>query len=169
MRSSVMHLFCVFSHERRETRRQNEQRGKEGVIDGSGLKKDRYSTWEAHVLRKKKKKKGKPLSWTQQSLKNSMMTLEEKEKPIIQQGAYMVIKSHVKKKKKGKKRCKHKPPTLTGSVATLPVRAVAFKIKKLASVQHIPALSHLWGNQYFIYYNRGFKFCLCSCVALWKL
>lgn len=49
------------------------------------------------------------------------MTLEEKEKSVIQQGAYIVIKSHVKKKKK----CKHTPPTLTGSVATLPVRATA--------------------------------------------
>lgn len=74
-----------------------------------------------HICQEKKGQKPQP--WTQQSLKNSMMTLQEKEKPVIQQGAYIVIKSHVKK-------CKHTPPTLTGSVATLPVRATASHSKK---------------------------------------
>lgn len=51
-----------------------------------------------HICQEKKRQK--PHSWTQQSLKNSVMTLGEKEKSVIQQGVYIVIKSHVKK-------CKH--------------------------------------------------------------
>lgn len=70
--------------------------------------------------------------------KNSAMTLGEKEKSVIQRGAYIVIKSHVKK-------CKHTPPTLTASVATeLPVRATATNSKKkerdstdMCSKQHL--------------------------------
>lgn len=43
------------------------------------------------------RRKTKPHSWTQQSRKNSMMAQGEKEKPVIQQWLYIVIKSHVKK------------------------------------------------------------------------
>lgn len=51
-----------------------------------------------------------------------MMTLEEKEKPVIQQGAYIVIKSHVKNANT------HHPLSL--AVATLPVRTTVSISKK---------------------------------------
>lgn len=57
--------------------------------------------WPPHT--QKRKKRGENThSRAQQSLKNRAMTLQEEEKSVIQAGAYMVIKSHVKKEEKKK-------------------------------------------------------------------
>lgn len=52
-----------------------------------------------HMHKQGKKEEEKHTVEHKKSLQNRAMTLQEEEKSVIQAGAYIVIKSHVKKKK----------------------------------------------------------------------
>lgn len=73
-----------------------------------------------------------------------MMMLGENEKPVIQQGAYIVIKSHVKRKKKKKNANTHHPLSLAQLqhfLSELLLPTAEEKKRSLASVQQAAHLS----------------------------
>lgn len=87
---AILYTLCVFSYKCQVSKANRSRKGFGKIVLWTNALDKR------HICQRT----AKPLSWIQQGLKNSMMMLGEDEKPVIQQGAYIVIKSHVKKKEK---------------------------------------------------------------------